>query len=31
MTFLLKHLYDFFISKDVELMELNPIVLGTDE
>lgn len=31
MTFLLKHLYDFFISKDCELMELNPIVLGVDE
>ena len=31
MTFLLKHLYDFFIAKDVEIMELNPVVLGQDE
>ena len=31
MTFLLKHLYDFFINHDCEILELNPVVLGPNQ
>ena len=30
MTFIVKHMYDLFIERDVELMEINPLVLTND-
>ena len=30
LTFILKHLYDLFIDKDVEILEVNPLVLTMD-
>lgn len=30
LTFIIKHLYDFFIDCDVETLELNPLVMTKD-
>jgi succinyl-CoA synthetase beta subunit len=30
MTFIIKHMYDLFIERDVEVLEINPLVLTTD-
>ena len=30
LTFILKHLYDLFIDKDLEILEINPLVMTVD-
>ena len=30
LTFILKHLYDLFIERDLAIAEINPLVLTTD-
>lgn len=30
LTFIIKHLYDFFIEFDVAVLELNPLVMTND-
>ena len=30
LSFIVKHLYDLFIEKDAEVVEINPLVLTTD-
>ena len=31
LVFILKHLYDMFIERDIEYLEVNPIVLTYDD
>ena len=30
LTFIIKHLYDLFIDKDLDVLEINPLVLTAD-
>ena len=31
LSFIIKHLYDLFMEKDAEVIEINPLVLTTDQ
>lgn len=30
LTFILKHMYDCFIERDIEILDINPLVMGID-
>ena len=31
LTFILKHMYDCFIERDIEILDINPLLMGMDQ